>query len=150
MAGLLNSQDTVVMLNLTFISVLHLVVLLPSHWRTSIASCLTHGIRQTTRAVRASSKLFIILFRHILVHSWKHRFSSECMSVVHDQAFGARTPTYATILQVCSSVHSDCLLSSCKCSWIVKFEHFLFPLSCKWSDLGAQTLEWEDSQRQPC
>jgi hypothetical protein len=33
-------------------------------------------------------------------HSWKHRFTSEVMSVVHDQAFGAKTPTYATILQL--------------------------------------------------
>ncbi|KAI0065622.1 hypothetical protein BV25DRAFT_1906166 [Artomyces pyxidatus] len=33
-------------------------------------------------------------------NAWKHRFSSECMSVVHDQAFGAKTPTYATILQL--------------------------------------------------
>lgn len=35
-----------------------------------------------------------------LVHAWKHRFTSECMSVVNDQAFGAKTPTYATILQL--------------------------------------------------
>ncbi|KAI0321021.1 fungal-specific transcription factor domain-containing protein [Amylostereum chailletii] len=33
-------------------------------------------------------------------NAWKHRFSSECMAVVHDQAFGAKTPTYATILQL--------------------------------------------------
>ncbi|THH15615.1 hypothetical protein EW146_g4890 [Bondarzewia mesenterica] len=33
-------------------------------------------------------------------HAWKHRFSSVGMSVVHDQAFGAKTPTYATILQL--------------------------------------------------
>jgi hypothetical protein len=32
--------------------------------------------------------------------AWKHRFSSECMAAVHDQVFGARTPTYATILQL--------------------------------------------------
>ncbi|KAI0044511.1 hypothetical protein FA95DRAFT_1522724, partial [Auriscalpium vulgare] len=32
--------------------------------------------------------------------AWKHRFTSECMSFVHDQAFGAKTPTYATILQL--------------------------------------------------
>lgn len=35
-----------------------------------------------------------------LVHAWKHRFSSECMSVVHDQAFGAKNPTYSTIIQL--------------------------------------------------
>lgn len=33
-------------------------------------------------------------------HAWKHRFASECMSIVHDQAFGAKTPTYATVLQL--------------------------------------------------
>jgi hypothetical protein len=36
----------------------------------------------------------------LIVHAWKHRFASECMSVVHDQAFGAKTPTYATVLQL--------------------------------------------------
>jgi hypothetical protein len=35
-----------------------------------------------------------------LVNAWKHQFSSECMAAVHDQVFGARTPTYATILQL--------------------------------------------------
>lgn len=35
-----------------------------------------------------------------IFHAWKHRFASECMSVVHDQAFGAKTPTYATVLQL--------------------------------------------------
>jgi hypothetical protein len=34
------------------------------------------------------------------VHAWKHRFSSECMSVLHDQAFGARSPTYSTVLLI--------------------------------------------------
>ncbi|KAJ8522709.1 hypothetical protein ONZ45_g713 [Pleurotus djamor] len=33
-------------------------------------------------------------------HAWKHRFSAECMSILHDQAFGAKTPTYATVLQL--------------------------------------------------
>ncbi|KAF9221421.1 hypothetical protein BS17DRAFT_803536 [Gyrodon lividus] len=33
-------------------------------------------------------------------HAWKHRFASECMSVVHDQAFGAKTPAYPTVLQL--------------------------------------------------
>ncbi|KAL0953455.1 hypothetical protein HGRIS_004688 [Hohenbuehelia grisea] len=33
-------------------------------------------------------------------HAWKHRFSSECMSTLHDQAFGAKNPTYATVLQL--------------------------------------------------
>ncbi|EGO22241.1 hypothetical protein SERLADRAFT_440265 [Serpula lacrymans var. lacrymans S7.9] len=29
--------------------------------------------------------------------AWKHRFSSQCLSIVQDQAFGARTPSYKTI-----------------------------------------------------
>ncbi|EAU90145.2 hypothetical protein CC1G_05683 [Coprinopsis cinerea okayama7 len=33
-------------------------------------------------------------------HAWKHKFSSECMNLFHDQAFGAKTPTYATVLQL--------------------------------------------------
>ncbi|EKM81959.1 hypothetical protein AGABI1DRAFT_112143 [Agaricus bisporus var. burnettii JB137-S8] len=33
-------------------------------------------------------------------HSWKHRFTSECMNLLHDQAFGAKMPTYATVLQL--------------------------------------------------
>ncbi|KAG6897388.1 hypothetical protein C0992_002051 [Termitomyces sp. T32_za158] len=33
-------------------------------------------------------------------YAWKHRFTSECMNLFHDQAFGAKMPTYATILQL--------------------------------------------------
>ncbi|KAF8159762.1 fungal-specific transcription factor domain-containing protein [Crassisporium funariophilum] len=33
-------------------------------------------------------------------NSWKHRFTSECMTLLHDQAFGAKMPTYATVLQL--------------------------------------------------
>lgn len=33
-------------------------------------------------------------------HTWKHKFSSECMNLFHDQAFSAKTPTYATVLQL--------------------------------------------------
>ncbi|KAF9449957.1 hypothetical protein P691DRAFT_666328 [Macrolepiota fuliginosa MF-IS2] len=33
-------------------------------------------------------------------HAWKHRFNSECMNLLHDQAFGAKMPTYATVLQL--------------------------------------------------
>ncbi|KAI8996345.1 hypothetical protein BD414DRAFT_408664 [Trametes punicea] len=33
-------------------------------------------------------------------HWWKHRFTSECMNLVYDQAFGAKTPTYSTVLQL--------------------------------------------------
>ncbi|KAJ4464687.1 fungal-specific transcription factor domain-containing protein [Lentinula lateritia] len=35
-----------------------------------------------------------------IFHAWKHRFVSECMNLLHDQAFGAKTPTYATVLQL--------------------------------------------------
>jgi len=37
---------------------------------------------------------------YLAVHTWKYRFTSECMSIVHDQAFGAKTPSYATVLQL--------------------------------------------------
>jgi len=30
----------------------------------------------------------------LLVSAWKHRFSSQCLSVVHDQAFGTRPLSY--------------------------------------------------------
>lgn len=33
-------------------------------------------------------------------HAWKHRFSSQCLSVVHEQAFGARTPNYKIIQEL--------------------------------------------------
>jgi hypothetical protein len=33
-------------------------------------------------------------------NAWKHRFSSECLSVMHDQALGAKNPTYTTVLQL--------------------------------------------------
>ncbi|KAI0343138.1 hypothetical protein BDW22DRAFT_1329008 [Trametopsis cervina] len=32
--------------------------------------------------------------------AWKHRFASRCLSTVHEQAFGARTPNYKTIQQL--------------------------------------------------
>ncbi|KAF8801279.1 hypothetical protein BYT27DRAFT_7235766 [Phlegmacium glaucopus] len=31
---------------------------------------------------------------------WKHRFSAQCLSVVHDQAFGTRTPSYKVIQEL--------------------------------------------------
>ena len=34
------------------------------------------------------------------VSAWKHRFSSQCLSVVHEQAFGARTPNYKIIQEL--------------------------------------------------
>ncbi|CCM00385.1 uncharacterized protein FIBRA_02415 [Fibroporia radiculosa] len=33
-------------------------------------------------------------------HWWKHKFTSECMNSVYDQAFGAKTATYSTVLQL--------------------------------------------------
>ncbi|KAK2465633.1 hypothetical protein APHAL10511_002177 [Amanita phalloides] len=33
-------------------------------------------------------------------HAWKHRFTSECMNLLHDQAFGARMPSYALVVQL--------------------------------------------------
>lgn len=35
-----------------------------------------------------------------IVSAWKHRFSSQCLSVVHEQAFGARTPNYKIIQEL--------------------------------------------------
>ncbi|KAF5336144.1 hypothetical protein D9611_006191 [Ephemerocybe angulata] len=32
--------------------------------------------------------------------AWKHKFSAECLSVVHDQVFGTRRPTYDTIQEL--------------------------------------------------
>lgn len=32
--------------------------------------------------------------------AWKHRFSSQCLSIVHEQAFGARTPNYKVIQEL--------------------------------------------------
>ena len=34
------------------------------------------------------------------VAEWKHRFSAQCLSVVHDQAFGTRTPNYKVIQEL--------------------------------------------------
>nr|GAT42913.1 predicted protein [Mycena chlorophos] len=33
-------------------------------------------------------------------HGWKHLWSTECLSVVHDRVFGARAPTYSTVLEL--------------------------------------------------
>lgn len=32
--------------------------------------------------------------------AWKHSFAAECQSLVHDQAFGAKTPSYSTIQEL--------------------------------------------------
>ena len=36
----------------------------------------------------------------VVVSAWKHRFSSQCLSIVHEQAFGARTPNYKIIQEL--------------------------------------------------
>ena len=35
-----------------------------------------------------------------IVAEWKHRFSAQCLNVVHDQAFGTRTPNYKAIQEL--------------------------------------------------
>ncbi|KDR67949.1 hypothetical protein GALMADRAFT_161257 [Galerina marginata CBS 339.88] len=32
--------------------------------------------------------------------AWKHRFSAQCLSIVHDEAFGTRTPNYKVIQEL--------------------------------------------------
>ncbi|KAF7356822.1 putative transcriptional regulatory protein C1F7.11c [Mycena venus] len=39
--------------------------------------------------------------------AWKHRWSSECLSVVHDKVFGARAPAYSTVRELDKKVRSD-------------------------------------------
>ncbi|EKM81972.1 hypothetical protein AGABI1DRAFT_70548 [Agaricus bisporus var. burnettii JB137-S8] len=38
--------------------------------------------------------------------AWKHRFSALCLSVVHDQAFGARTPSYKVVTDLDKKVRN--------------------------------------------
>lgn len=40
----------------------------------------------------------------LVVAAWKHSFAAECQSLVHDQAFGAKTPSYSTIQELDSKV----------------------------------------------
>ena len=53
-----------------------------------------------THASSTSAILAFITDTSAVVHWWKHRFTSECMNLVYDQAFGAKTPTYSTVLQL--------------------------------------------------
>ena len=48
----------------------------------------------------------MVLMYHQLVELWKHRFSSQCLSIVHDQAFGARTPSYKVIQELDKKVRN--------------------------------------------
>jgi hypothetical protein len=41
-----------------------------------------------------------------IVAAWKHKFSAECLSVVHDQAFGTRSPSYAVIQELDKKVRN--------------------------------------------
>lgn len=41
-----------------------------------------------------------------LVAAWKHRFSSRCLAVVQEQAFGARTPSYKMIQELDKKVRN--------------------------------------------
>src|ERR1700722_12202510 len=45
-------------------------------------------------------RLALVLSAVYLVCAWKHRFSSECLSIVHDKVFGARAPSYKTIQEL--------------------------------------------------
>ncbi|KAJ7460579.1 fungal-specific transcription factor domain-containing protein [Mycena latifolia] len=38
--------------------------------------------------------------------AWKHGWSSECLSVVHDRVFGARAPTYGTVQELDKKVRA--------------------------------------------
>ena len=40
------------------------------------------------------------MLNNYVVSAWKHRFSSQCLSIVHEQAFGARTPIYKIIQEL--------------------------------------------------
>ncbi|KAJ6485930.1 fungal-specific transcription factor domain-containing protein [Mycena sanguinolenta] len=39
--------------------------------------------------------------------AWKHRWSYECLSVVHDRIFGARSPAYSTVRELDKKVRAD-------------------------------------------
>lgn len=43
---------------------------------------------------------------HGLVAAWKHRFSATILSVVHDQAFSAKTPSYKAITELDKKVRN--------------------------------------------
>lgn len=66
----------------------------------SIANYLSPTMCRMSKHVSTPVYSFSSIYPIYLVHSWKHRFTSECMNLLHDQAFGARTPSYATVLQL--------------------------------------------------
>lgn len=59
------------------------------------------GNDETCEYHHASSFPRESLLTHVVaVHWWKHRYVSECMHSVYDQAFGAKMPTYNLVLQL--------------------------------------------------
>ncbi|KAL4063200.1 fungal-specific transcription factor domain-containing protein [Scleroderma citrinum] len=62
--------------------------------------CFTLGRPPSFNLAHIDCKLPLLSDEDDSFHTWKYRFTSECMSVVHDQAFGAKTPSYATVLQL--------------------------------------------------
>lgn len=48
----------------------------------------------------------MIIADSIIVHAWKHRFTSECISPLHVHAFGTNVPTYAAVLQLDEQIRS--------------------------------------------
>ncbi len=55
-------------------------------------------VEMTCKSLASCKMLLYLLI--LLVDAWKHRFSSECLSIIHDQVFGARTPSYATVMEL--------------------------------------------------
>lgn len=83
-----------------------MVVHLPSQWLTLIARW-RMKLQRTKQArlkchVSYKNRFYSSLLMEcfVPVDAWKHRFSSECLSIVHDQVFGARTPSYGTIMEL--------------------------------------------------
>ena len=72
----------------------------PSSPRTSTPRCPIWTTTLWRTAVRCPAISLASSLIIPLVNNWKHRFSSECMTLLHDQAFGAKMPTYATVLQL--------------------------------------------------
>lgn len=80
----------------------------PHHSRCSISTLRCLKSLPETRTVKkkwaVGSPLFLCVYQMLTfvasVQLWKYRFSSQCMSVVHDQVFGARTPNYKVLQQL--------------------------------------------------
>lgn len=69
-----------------------------AEWRTNLSRT-NKGKKKWV--VSCSYSFFSFSVSHVpLVELWKHRFASQCLSLVHDQAFGARTPSYKVIQEL--------------------------------------------------